>query len=274
MQKVPLVEVGPTKVVVFPHITSPHACSTRLGGVSPTHLASLNAGFTVGDDPANVWHNRSVFSRHLGVKNLPWLLSMDHGNRVVAVEKAAPLPADLTVRPSTSYQADGCITNMPGVPLSLTVADCVPVFFEDPVKKAVGVTHAGWRGTVAGIVTETVKALQENYGSSPEDIRVGIGPSIGPDAFEVGPEVVAEFLEAFPENPEIVRSHPQEEARSAGKAYIDLWTANRLMARRGGVPDGNIVISGWCTVSHPDLFFSHRRDKGRSGRLLAGIILQ
>lgn len=273
MEKTPLLEVGPTKVVVFPHISVPHACSTRVGGVSENHLSSLNTGFTVGDSPTNVWTNRGILSRHLGVENLPWLLSMTHGDKVVAVERKAPMPKDLSIRPSTWYEADGCITNVPGVPLSLTVADCVPVFFEDPVKKVVGVTHAGWRGTVAGIVTETVQAMVELYGCAPSDIKVGIGPSIGPTAFEVGPEVVKEFRSAFPDEPDLVIEHPDQTARERGKGYVNLWLANRIMARRGGVPENNIICSGWCTVSHPELFFSHRRDKGRSGRLLAGIIL-
>lgn len=268
-----VVTVGETRVVTFEHIPVPHGCSTRVGGVSQGHLKSLNAGFTVGDDPANVWLNRGRFARHLGVSNLPWLLSMDHGTRVVAVEQQVPLPEDLTQRPGTHYQADGCITNVVGLPLSLTVADCVPVFFYDPKVRAVGVTHAGWRGTVGGIVAETVHSLKSRYGSDPADIRVGIGPSIGPESFEVGPEVVREFQDRFPDNPEIVREHPDTVSREAGKAYVDLWRANLVTATWAGVPEENIRVSGWCTVSHPELFFSHRRDRGKSGRLLAGIVL-
>lgn len=273
MEKAKLLDVGPTKVVVFRNIGVSHGCSTRLGGSSKGHLESLNTGFTVGDEPSSVWQNRACFAAHLGVDNLPWLLSMNHGTDVVAVPSYVDCPEDKTCRPGTTYSADGCITNVPGVPLSLTVADCVPVFFHDPVVKAVGVTHAGWRGTVGGIVTRTIEALVHHYGSSPADIQVAVGPSIGPESFEVGSEVVEEFRSAFPDFPQIIRSHPNPEAAAAGKAYIDLWESNRQMALRGGVPEKNITISGWCTVSHPELFFSHRRDKGRSGRLLAGIIL-
>jgi YfiH family protein len=269
-----VIPVGATKVITFEHIPVPHGCSTRVGGVSVGHLESLNTGFTVGDSDRNVWENRGRYARHLGVDNLPWLLSMNHGTRVVPVTVPAPVPEDLTIRPGTHYQADGCVTNVVGLPLSLTVADCVPVFFYDPVVKAVGVTHAGWRGTVGGIVAETVDCLKRTYGSDPKDVRVGIGPSIGPDAFEVGAEVVKEFRERFPDNPEIIRDHPDPESSEAGKAYVDLWQSNLVTALWAGVARENIMISGWCTVSHPELFFSHRRDSGKSGRLLAGIVLR
>lgn len=273
MNTSPLVDAGPTKVVTFPHIKVPHGLSTRVGGYSEGHLASLNAGFTVGDEPARVWKNRALFAAHLGLENLPWLLSMTHGNQVVVVEEKAPVAADQTVRPSTFYSADACVTNKPGVPLSLTVADCVPVFLHDPVKRAVGLAHAGWRGTVTRIVGETAKLMISAFGCRAEDILVGIGPSIGPDAFEVGSEVAEEFVRAFPHHPEIVRAHPDPQAVAAGKSFVDLWRANTVAALEAGVPQSNIVVSGWCTVSHPELFFSHRRDQGKSGRLIAGIVL-
>ena len=273
MNKARLLDCGLTKAVVFDNIGVPHGCSTRLGGVSKDYLSSLNTGFTVGDLAENVWENRRRFAQLLGVENLPWLLSMTHGNIVARVDEPAPLPEELDQKPQTFFPADGCITNVPGVPLSLTVADCVPVFFHDPVKRAVGVTHAGWRGTVAGIVSETIRALQEQYDCMPGDIQVGIGPSIGPSAFEVGVEVLREFEMAFPDFKTIVLEHHQDSEREKGKGYVNLWEANREMALRAGVPEENIVVSNWCTASHPELFFSHRRDDGKSGRLLAGIIL-
>ncbi|MFA5508442.1 MAG: peptidoglycan editing factor PgeF [Vulcanimicrobiota bacterium] len=272
--KASVLPVGATQIVVFDHIQVPHGCSTRVGGVSTGHLESLNTGFTVGDSPLNVWTNRGRFARHLGVDNLPWLLSMTHGTEVVAITQPVPLPEDRNSRPGTSFEADGCVTNVPGLPLSLTVADCVPVFFHDPRARAVGVTHAGWRGTVAGIVARTVERMVESCGSDPLDIRVGIGPSIGPRAFEVGPEVVSAFAESFPDQSNIILDHPDADSRTAGKAFINLWEANRLMALRAGVTEANIRVSGWCTASHPELFFSHRRDRGKSGRLLAGIVLK
>jgi YfiH family protein len=268
MQRTPLKTVGPTKVVTFPHLAVKHGCSTRVGGVSQAPWDTLNTGFTVGDDPAAVWQNRRRFAACLGVDNLTWFLSMSHGKEVAQVQERPPLPSDQTAAPRPFYSADACITNQPGIPLNLTVADCVPVFFHDPKAGCIGLAHAGWRGTVAGIVTETVLAMGRAYGSQAKDVLVGIGPSIGPQKFEVGSEVVDEFQKAFPDHPDLIASLDQP-----GKALIDLWRANTVMALRAGVPEQNVIVSGWCTVSHPDLFFSHRRDQGQSGRLLAGIIL-
>lgn len=273
MQKTALLDVGPTKIVTFPHFKVPHGCSTRVGGVSQKPWDSLNAGFTVGDPPESVWENRDRFSACLGVSELTWLLSMDHGHQVAEVLTRPKGPFDRTQKPKTHYSADACITNRAGVPLSLTVADCVPVLFHDPVTRAIGLAHAGWRGTVAGIVKETVEAMAASYGCRPEDILVGIGPSIGPLKFEVGSEVAEEFSKEFGDQSPVVRPHPDPDLASQGKFFVDLWEANTLMALRAGVLRDNVVVSGWCTVSHPELFFSHRRDQGKTGRLLAGLIL-
>ncbi len=274
MQKTALLDVGPTKIVTFPHFEVLHGCSTRVGGVSQKPWDSLNTGFTVGDSPESVWENRNRFSACLGVSDLTWLLSMDHGHKVVEVLTRPTGPFERSQKPKTHYSADACITNRPGVPLSLTVADCVPVLFHDPVTQSIGLAHAGWRGTVAGIVAETVKAMTASYGSRPEDILVGIGPSIGPEKFEVGPEVAAEFSTEFGSaGHSVVRLHSDPDLASEGKSFVNLWEANTIMALRAGVSRDNVVISGWCTVSHPELFFSHRRDNGKTGRLLAGLIL-
>jgi YfiH family protein len=268
MHKSPLKTVGATQVVTFPHLLVAHGCSTRVGGVSAAPWDTLNAGFTVPDDPAAVWENRHRFAACLGLENVTSLLSMTHGKEVARIDQPLLLPEDRSRAPRPVYSADACITDRPGLPLTLTVADCVPVFFHDPKVGCIGLAHAGWRGTVAGIVPETVKAMGRAYGSRPDDVLVGIGPSIGPQAFEVGPEVVEEFRAAFPEQIDLISVQAE-----GGKAFIDLWRANTAMALRAGVPEGNVVVSGWCTVGHPELFFSHRRDRGHTGRLLAGIIL-
>lgn len=268
MQKTELRSFGSTLVVTFPHLPVKHGCSTRVGGVSASPFHTLNTGFTVSDDPVAVWENRRRFAACLEQEWLPSILSMTHGKEVARIDSAVPVPADRTRAPRPPYSADACITNRAGVPLSLTIADCVPVFFFDPKAGCIGLAHAGWRGTVSGIVKETVEALRAAYGSRPGDLLVGIGPSIGPQQFEVGSEVACEFAKEFPEHPELISPMPE-----SGKARVDLWLANRYMARRAGVPDENIVDSGWCTASHPEYFFSHRRDRGHTGRLLAGIVL-
>lgn len=268
MQKSPLKTIGTTQVVTFPHLLVAHGCSTRVGGVSAAPWDTLNAGFTVPDDPVAVWENRHRFAACLGLENVTSLLSMTHGKEVARIDQPVPLPEDRSRAPRPVHNADACITDRPGLPLTLTVADCVPVFFHDPKAGCIGLAHAGWRGTVAGIVSETVEAMGRAYGSRPENVLVGIGPSIGPQAFEVGHEVVEEFCAAFPEQSDLISVQAK-----GGKAFIDLWRANTVMALRAGVPEGNVVVSGWCTVGHPELFFSHRRDRGQTGRLLAGIIL-
>lgn len=268
MQLSPLIAVGPTKAVTFSHIPVRHGCSTRLGGLSEPPFDSLNMGFSVADEPQAVWENRRRFAVLLGVESLPSLLSMSHGKEVAVVDEPPAQPSDLTRSFPAVYRADAAITRLSGVPLTLTVADCVPVFFYDPQVGCIGLAHAGWRGTVAGIVAETIASMRRTFDSKPENIRVGIGPSIGPQAFEVGPEVADEFLRAFPRSLEVVSS-----IEGSHQALVDLWRANAVMALNAGVPDSNIVVSGWCTFSHPELFFSHRRDKGKTGRLLAGIIL-
>lgn len=273
MTRSPIIEVDSTKLVTFSHIEVPHGCTTRLGGVSEGHLESLNTGFTVGDDPVHVWENRARIAPHFGAENLPWLLSMTHGTQVAHIDRRIPLPEDLSVSPGTHFSGDGSITDLRDQPLGLTIADCVPVFFYDPVKGAVGVSHAGWRGTVNGIVTKTIQQMAKRYGSRPQDILIGIGPSIGPESFEVGSEVADEFRREFSSDGSVVRPHPDPAAKKAGKAYVDLWRANALMAHRAGARASNVEVSGWCTVSHPDLFFSHRRDRGLTGRLLAVITL-
>lgn len=268
MSTAALLSVGSTQVVSFHHLQVRHGCSTRVGGVSPEPWGALNAGFTVADDPANVWENRHRFAACLGVENVPWLLSMTHGTEVAVVGEKLPIPQDRSKANRPRYQADACVTDQPGVPLNLTIADCVPVFFHDPVVGCIGLAHAGWRGTVGGIVMRTLETMSRSYGSQPENVRIGIGPSIGPDAFEVGSEVVEEFQAAFGEVPGLIRPLPE-----GGKAKVDLWKANTVMALRAGAQESNIAVSGWCTHSHPELFFSYRRDRGVCGRLLAGIIL-
>lgn len=269
MSPLPLLSVGLTKVVAFPHLRVKHGCSTRVGGVSRSPFDSLNTGFSVSDDPSCVWENRHRFAAVLGMDNLAPLLSMNHGHQVAYVMSTPAVPKLLDQTVPAPYQADAAITNISNVPLSLTVADCVPVFFYDPVRRCIGLAHAGWRGTVAGIVYETVQQMHKIFSVRPTDLLIGIGPSIGPEAFEVGSEVAKVFEDTFACASEVVRP-----VGNTDKAFVDLWRANTIMAQRAGVPKNNIQVSGWCTVSHPDLFFSHRRDQGQTGRLLAGIVLE
>jgi hypothetical protein len=144
-------------------------------------------------------------------------------------------------------------------------ADCVPVLLHDPVRGVVGLAHAGWMGTVRGTITAAVSAMQSGFGSAPEDIRAGIGPSIGPDHYQVGEDVAAQVRQAFgPDSDRLL-------AVRDGSIFFDLWAANRLHLQRAGVRQ--IELAGLCTACHLDDWYSHRAEHGRTGRFGALIAL-
>jgi YfiH family protein len=163
-------------------------------------------------------------------------------------------------------KTDALVTDVPGVFLMLRFADCVPVLFHDPVRQAVGLAHAGWRGTVSHIARATVEKMVDAFGCSPADIRAGIGPSIGPCCYEVGPEVVSAAQKAFPDAPFVLQ-------RGSGERWhFDLWAANHHQLAAAGVTE--IELSGLCTACRTDEWFSHRAEGGRTGRLAAVIGLR
>ena len=172
---------------------------------------------------------------------------------------------------------DGHATNEPGAALLVFGADCVPLFFYDPKKRAVGAAHAGWRGTALKIAEEMVVFMQKEFGSCACDLIVVIGPSIGPECYEVGEEVASAFREAFGEkvfekdsgtgNAILEKCENME-----GKYHANLWEANRLALMQAGVLKENITVSGICTMCQKDLFFSHRATGGKRGSM-AGVIM-
>lgn len=242
-------------VVQFPALGAPHGSSTRLGGVSQGAFESLNLGYTAGDETTAVDVNRDRFARALGFEAVPWTLSMVHGTEVAVLDEP------LAGRP----RADACITDRPGIPMSITTADCVPIIFHDPVRRAVGLAHAGWRGTVGGIARSTVEAMTAHYGTRPADLRVALAPAIGPDAFLVDADVAEPFEHRFAGQDLVVKR--------TNKWAINLWEANRQVLRQSGVPSEQIFACELCTFERPDLFFSYRREKGRTGRLLTAVTL-
>lgn len=245
-------------LVTFPHLGGvPHATSTRQGGVSTGIYDSLNLGLMSGDDLGVVEKNRQIFSRMLGIP-IVQNLSMTHGIDVAHVRT----PADM----DQPHPADACITNHSEVSLSLTTADCVPIFFHDPKASAIGLAHAGWRGTVNGIAAEVVKAMSQKLGSKPQDLRVALGPAISQCCFEVGAEVAQEFHSRYGQQSWI-------EKRS-DKWHIDLHEANRIWLEGSGVHSTNIRACPLCTCCRPELFYSWRRESGKTGRLLSAIALK
>lgn len=234
-------------------------CFTRLGGVSRPPWQSLNTGHTVGDDLEHVRENHRRICSALGIRSTDVVSPHQVHSDAVRI-------VDATDRGQVCPQTDALITAATGVHLMLRFADCVPVLFYDPVRCAVGLAHAGWRGTVACIARVTVQAMVAAFGCRPADIRAGIGPSIGPCCYEVGAEVVDAAQAAFPGAPDVVQRQP------GGGWHLDLWAANRYQLAQEGLAE--IEVSGMCTACRTDEWFSHRAENGRTGRLAAVIGLR
>lgn len=201
----------------------------------------------------------------LGVDAAPRAcLDQVHGARVVTIRDEAVASARRPLRPGKSVSlgpGDALATDRPGVALEVRVADCVPVFAVDPERRAVGLAHAGWRGTLAGVARALVASMADAFASRPADLRVWIGPSIGPECFEVGPEVAAPFRDTFGERV------------LSGADRVDLWEANRIDLARVGVAPEAIAVSRLCTRCRGDLFHSFRGSGGLPGRNLALVAI-
>lgn len=237
-----------------------HGVFTRRGGSSLGPFASLNVGHTVGDQVEHVEANHRAVYRALGVPAASVAAAHQvHGDRIARVTERN----GGRVEPQT----DALISNTPGLTLMLRFADCAPVLFYAPAHGAVGIAHAGWKGTMLKIAAKTALAMMSAFGCQPEEIRVGIGPAIGPCCLEVGPEVVAQAQDAFV-GADALLSRPHD----VGKAYFDLWRANEVQLREIGVSQIETIYR--CTSCHRDVFFSHRAENGHTGRFPALIGLR
>lgn len=243
-----------------------HGFSSRLGGVSMGECSSLNLGFKHDDDEKNVRENFRLFCESIGVKPSQMVFTDQvHKDKIELVTESHTGMGFM--RSSEIKETDGFITDRPGVALVTFYADCVPLFFLDPVHKAIGLSHSGWRGTVAKIGAKTLKAMEDNFATRAEDCLVGIGPSIGRCCFEVDKPVAHEFSRAF-------SGHEDALIETRGPKYhIDLWEANRTQLVEAGVRESSIAISRLCTCCNKDIFFSYRGDKGRTGSLVAILML-
>jgi YfiH family protein len=236
-----------------------HGIFTRLGGVSREPWASLNLGGTVGDSPDAVRENHRRVYQTLGLdETRACTVWQVHSADCVAVRGPVSNRRWLA-------RADGMVTDQCGLPLMMRFADCTPILLYDPVRHVAGIAHAGWRGTVAGAAMSTLRAMQSAFGTHPHDVQAGVGPSIGPEHYQVGEEVVEALRQAFGPPDGLVRRADD------GSAYLDLWAANRLVLERAGVL--RIEVAGICTASQTDEFFSHRAESGRTGRFGAVIAL-
>lgn len=235
------------------------AIFTRKGGISPYPWLSLNLGGTVGDTREHVIENRR---RMFSALNIPVESLFDvwqvHSADVICCDHPRPLD-------QPHKKADAILTNQPGVTLFMRFADCVPILLHDPQKEVVGLVHAGWQGTVKKVVQSAVLEMNQVYGSQPENIQAGIGPSIGPDHYEIGSDVTNLISGTFGQSTrQILRS-------SYGNTFLDLWRANQVLLEDVGVK--SIEISGFCTACDINRWYSHRAEKGKTGRFGALIRL-
>lgn len=231
-----------------------HGILSRTGGVSPSPWDSLNVGGTVGDDAARVAENRRRAFLALD-------LNLASAFDVWQVHSADIVVVDQPRGDAPLIRADGMVTRTPGLTLFMRFADCVPIFVLDPVRRAIGMAHAGWLGTVRQAARQLVRTMVEACGSHPPDLVAGLGPSVAAHHYPVGPEVVAAVEAA------LGPSASEHLSRVEGRTHLDLWSANRALLETEGVRQ--IELSGHCTACEPGLWYSHRRDQGRTGRLAA-----
>lgn len=257
-----------------------HGFSTRLGGVSTDIFSSMNLGSGSSlykDDPANIKENFMRISNSIGVDPDSLVISDQvHKTDIRLVDikdkgKGFNIPRDYK-------EIDGLITNTPGITLVTKYADCVPLFFVDPINKAIGLSHSGWKGTVGRIGQITVDSMVKAFGSNPKDIIAVIGPSICMDCYEVGEDVASEFKNAFPN---IGYNNTQQEdevlpiltKNHRGRYQLSLWEANRQVLADAGLMAEHIHISNACTSCNNELLFSHRKSNGKRGSLAAFLAL-
>ncbi|MFN0215898.1 MAG: peptidoglycan editing factor PgeF [Saprospiraceae bacterium] len=235
----------------FPQLVA--AQSTRHGGVSPAPYHSLNLGKSTGDKPANVAENRRRFCAALDFQpeQIAWSKQV-HGHEIRHV-----------IEPGGSEGFDALVTNVAGLLLTVTVADCTPVLVFDARHKAVAAIHAGWRGTVSGIVHKTLAYMNDRFGTLGKDCFAYIGACIDECSYEVGEEVAKEFAESFK------RFDPER-----GKFFVDLKKANATQLLGFGIPEDQIEISSYCTLLQSEDYFSHRKDGGLTGRGMGVIGLR
>ena len=245
-----------------------HFVSTRTGGVSKPPFDSLNLGFNVGDNPDRVLKNRRRFAEAIGIPLNQFTIArqIHSGNvRIISDELKG---SGSTNHENAIKDTDAMVTNVEGICLAILVADCVPILFFDPVQRAIGVAHAGWKGTLEFIAQKTVMAMEKAFGSLAEDVVVGIGPSIGPCCYKVGPDIISQVEIIFHTKKEYILNESK-----SGEGYFDLWKANLDQLLHAGIERKNIEMAMRCTCHNSDLFFSYRHQKGVTGRFCPGITL-
>ncbi|MCD8336937.1 MAG: peptidoglycan editing factor PgeF [Lachnospiraceae bacterium] len=250
-----------------------HGFSSRIGGVSERELGEMNLSFTRGDKPERVEENfhriasaigfpyeRMVFSYQTHTTNVREVTEKDCGKGYL--------------RERDYKDVDGLVTNVPDVVLTTFYADCVPLFFVDPVRKAVGLSHSGWRGTVNDIAGATVRKMKELYGTEPSDLIAAIGPSICQDCYEVGEDVIRQVRDGFSEILWPLLYTDKGFSGTENKYQLNLWECCRQNMLRAGLLLENITVTDLCTCCNPEVFFSHRASHGKRGNLAGFLALK
>ena len=248
-----------------------HGFSTRKGGVSKEHLASLNLSFSVEDAKENVLENFRRIGERFGKTPEDFVLSkQSHETKVL---KVGTKDRGKGITKDRDYEGiDALITDEEGIILSCFSADCVPILFYDPIHKTVGACHSGWRGTKGKILQNVVEEMRKHFSSNPAEILIAIGPSICKEQYVVSEDLALSFLEDYPDLGEDTASPIQRISKD--KFQLDLWDLNRRIALDCGIKEEHISISGYCTMENPELFFSHRYSQGKRGLQGAFICLQ
>ncbi len=240
--------------------------TTRHGGVSKGAYGEFNVNAYCGDDPKYIRSNRSLLCRQLGITDNHLVMPHQvHGTGITQISKTFFLLSD-EIRRQALEGIDALITNVTGICIGVSTADCIPIIIYDPEHHAAAVVHSGWRGTVANIAGHAVASLERAYHSRPELLQAVIGPGISLESFEVGQEVYDAFADA---------GYPMGEiARQEAKWHIDLWSCCQMQLQAAGILPVRIQVAGICTFRETGDFFSARRQGIASGRILTGIVLR
>lgn len=241
-----------------------HGFSTRLGGVSEGIYSSMNLSFTRGDKEEAVKENYRRISSAMGFA-MENIVTSDQTHTANVRRVTEEDRGNGITKPRPYKDVDGMITNVPGIVLATFYADCVPLYFVDPVQKAIGLSHSGWRGTVSKIGKITVEKMSEEYGTRPEELYAAVGPSICQKCYEVSEDVAEEFRRAFDPKYWNALFYKKEN----GKYQLNLWEANRIVLLESGIPEDHISMPNLCTCCNPEFLFSHRASKGKRGNLAA-----
>ena len=246
-----------------------HGFSTRLGGVSGGCYSTLNLGFSRGDRIEDVQENFRRIASAIGVRCEDMVFSRQTHTANVRVVTEEDRGMGI-LRPVEYEDVDGLVTNIPGICLVTFYADCVPLFFVDPVKKAVGLSHSGWRGTVAKIGKATVELMTRQFGCDPADILAAAGPSICQECYEVSADVIGKFREKFKECYWKDLYYEKEN----GKYQLNLWKANEIVFMEAGILKEHVAVTNVCTHCNSDVLYSHRTAGNARGSLAAFLALK